>query len=101
MDHVQPSAESNFLQPGKETDRQVTFSDEIVVLNQDSSGNNETVNTEQPSTASSSSEARKGNVGRPSTEQSAINAENRMRQEQERKARNPPVRSSSRLANKK
>ena len=64
---------------------QVSFSEEIIIIN----------NANKPVSGPPINELKKG---RPNKEQSAFNAENRKKQEQERKANNPPVRTSSRLA---
>ncbi len=96
---------SNFVEPGEELDtaiqRQVSFNDEIVVINNDV--DNEIKPLVEPSAAITSPViAPKPNkptakLGRP-TEESAIKEQNRIMLEQERRANNPPPRASSRIA---
>ena len=97
IDHTQPRDASIFSQSGEETDRQVSFSNEIVIINDSVSNNNENVNTASPNLAAQLTEPNKGRGGRPTKEQSLINAENRNIAEEQRKANNPPLRASSRL----
>jgi transposase InsO family protein len=97
MDIAQPSDESNFSRSGEETGRQVSFSNEIVIINDAASNNNENIDTESPNIEAQVTEPNKGKGGRPTKEQSIINAENRKKAEEERKANNPPLRASSRL----
>ena len=99
---------SNFVEPGEELDtaiqRQVSFNDEIVVIDNENDVGNEIEPLVEPSAAITSPViAPKPNkptakLGRPTKEESAIKEQNRIMLEQERRAINPPPRASTRIA---
>jgi glycogen debranching enzyme len=98
---------SNFVEPGEELNtaiqRQVSFNDEIVVINSNVDNEIEPLVEPSPVITPAPIIAPKPNkptakLGRPTKEESDIKEQNRIMLEQERRANNPPPRASSRIA---
>ena len=103
----EPAQVSIFVEPGEELDtaiqRQVSFNDEIVVINNDVDNEIEAHVEPSPAITPTPIIAPKPNkptakLGRPTKEESAIKEQNRIMLEQERRAINPPPRASTRIA---